>query len=305
MRIFLTLFASMAILLVGTNSHAGVISYRIDSSGNILESNEFRYFTHYGDGQQWVLSNDTNQIKLSFDGGGIFVTPNTTEFTVADITHVSPNPYFDISGWVTESVNNLSHRIDVFGNIIDTSDYRYFRGFNEARHWVLNDDTNEVGQEGLAFSGVNFQTLNTTEFTVADITHVSSDFNYGFGFAWVRESVTNRSHLITSSGTVFGASNFRYFSGYSGFHQWILSDDTNQIRYSYAGAGTFVTPNTTEFTVADIIHVSPHYLNDSTAWVTVEFQDTAGVPEPSTWALLTLAGIGFGGYKLRCRKRTA
>lgn len=29
--------------------------------------------------------------------------------------------------------------------------------------------------------------------------------------------------------------------------------------------------------------------------------DTVAVPEPSTWALLTLAGFGFGGYQLRRR----
>lgn len=32
--------------------------------------------------------------------------------------------------------------------------------------------------------------------------------------------------------------------------------------------------------------------------------DTAAVPEPSTWALLTLAGVGFGGHQLRRRKVT-
>lgn len=31
---------------------------------------------------------------------------------------------------------------------------------------------------------------------------------------------------------------------------------------------------------------------------------TAAVPEPSTWALLTLAGIGFGGYTWRKRRAT-
>lgn len=36
----------------------------------------------------------------------------------------------------------------------------------------------------------------------------------------------------------------------------------------------------------------------------IEYGDIAGVPEPSTWALLTLAGVGFGGYQMRRKRQT-
>lgn len=70
---------------------------------------------------------------------------------------------------------------------------------------------------------------------------------------------------------------------------------------TYSGSGTIdlgVAKNT--------LLVNGSYVGEAlqsdTDTLTLVVQDTpAGVPEPSTWALLTLAGVGFGGYQLRKR----
>lgn len=150
------------------------------------------------------------------------------------------------------------------------------------------DDTyggrNAGGSGGLAY-GRFFLTLNEQIDVRVGAQGSAVHATYGYGGYWSDNSASGGGESrVFQGGTTFlvsngGAGGYYLGQGYGGYG-YVIATSHNGRPVTDSGYG--------------------YAANTGDGSVTINFAGPAGVPEPSTWALL-LSGFGFIGYRLRRR----
>jgi len=264
-------------------ANAGVIQYRIDSSGNVSQIDQNRTFYNAFSNNRangyWDLNGSANTISVN---GSSNTELNTSLFSVADITDMLYT-YNDTA--YVKAVDSL-YRIDSSGNVSQVDQnilfYNAFSNNMANGYWILNGSANTI-----SVNGSSNTVLNTSLFSVADITDMLYTYN---DTAYVK--AVDSLFRIDSSGNVNqidqNISFYNAFSNNRANGYWILNGNTNTI--SVNGSSNTVL-NTSLFSISDITDMS--YTYNDTAYVTVD------VPEPSTFFIFALGVMGLVSYRFK------
>ncbi|MEM9367693.1 MAG: hypothetical protein AAGD07_17010 [Planctomycetota bacterium] len=259
-------------------------SYLIDSSGNVLSSFSGRYYEADDDLENyWVLDDQANQVRMigSYDQG--FRSLATNDFSVADITDITWSS--QDRSWVV--AKGRSHFLRSDGSVSASIDGRYYEADDDVEnYWQLDADQNQFRQGGGGVFGTGWRSLNTTAFSISDVSDVTWSAP---DRSWM--VVDGQSYLVRGDGDILATNPGRYYEADDDTESyWYLDSDQNTIRQ----VGPYDQGNqvlrTNEFSVAQITDIT--WSRDSRAWVTVK-------PVPAPLGLVGLVAVGIGCYAFR------
>ena len=243
------------------------------SSGAFAQTNAFDFGANYGGGGEpgW-----TNNANAGFGFGPWTIVNNNNGSSIFAGNFIGNPADAGVSGMSAESFG-------LYANPAGSGAFvNAFRPLNKALQvgetfsfqWGINWDGNngEFGNKGFNLNVGGTQVVNVNNGGNQDIQFNSISTGMGFG-----TQVMTWSFTYTNATTLFVSANDR------------------------DGTGTF----STNITIAGGISSFELYASDMAGDTQRQpyFNDFQVVPEPSTYALLALSGIAFGGYMIRRRRR--
>ncbi len=251
---------------------AAVLSVALSSGAFAQTTNAFDFGANYGGVGEpgW-----TNGANAGFGFGAWTITSGAGSGSAGNFIG---NPSSGgISGMSTESFGLYANPngSGAFVNADRSLSSALTVGQTFSFQWGVNWDSGSDGNKGfnLYSGGVGgTQLVNVNNGGSSAITLNGNNVNFGFGTAAMTWSFT-----YTNATTLFVTANDR------------------------DGVGTF----STNVTVAAGVDSFRFYASQMQAGDSAQpyFNDLQVVPEPSTYALLALSGIAFGGYVIRRRRR--